>query len=726
MFGTLWFCADIINNTNARRTFTDPRWCTLSAVTVGCATSGSKKLIYISYCCYHAKMSESPHLPRSSRKLDNVKSDVRNLVASDHIARELSAALEGLFEITSYKRFRAYNGRYVGMYAKPTKTIRSSLAIEREVFVLIADYVRLHARTIVVCREAIGGEQPRLEPNVAIVLHGDPDGDENLRLWGREAGITILPIFRSGAGAMPPSSLVRQRLARELFATDSFQVTGPVSDDSEFFGRREQALDMLRQLQVGRISALFGLRKVGKTSMLNRIIDQARKSGNPKIAMVDCSLRTFHEMGAPEALKALARLSRLASQQGYAHISQTLHRSDSDIMTTFEGLWESTETNRSLLIVLDEVDYITPDSPAGTKWEKEFNEFWREFRALVQESRRRNFTLSVLVSGVSSRSFRVAEIAGIENSVLHFVPEEYLAPFSQGAADSMLRTLGKRCGLQFSAESREIIASTTAYLPYWMRMLGSYIHRRVDIDGRPIELDISTVRDLCEQFAQTEGAEIARIALQNLRRVDKPMFDLLVTCADSGQASLIQTRPLLHYGLVRQRGSSVRVESSMVRLGLELLLSEPGGQKSFASESRSSGLDLEEGEWAEELAAINRRRNILERKTREFIRVALKMSQPDGSSWVDTVISALPQKRREECMALAPDALMGRLYWIELSSILRREWATFERFFQDKRRLEGAFQLLNERPDAHAKEVDLADVALQRRELTWLEERIAK
>lgn len=69
---------------------------------------------------------------------------------------------------------------------------------------------------------------------------------------------------------------------------------------------------------------------------------------------------------------------------------------------------------------------------------------------------------------------------------------------------------------------------------------------------------------------------------------------------------------------------------------------------------------------------------------------------------------------------------MGKLYWLELGVIIAREWKHFERFFQDKRRLQSAFQLLNERPDAHAKDVDLADVALQRRELTWLEERIAQ
>jgi hypothetical protein len=33
-------------------------------------------------------------------------------------------------------------------------------------------------------------------------------------------------------------------------------------------------------------------------------------------------------------------------------------------------------------------------------------------------------------------------------------------------------------------------------------------------------------------------------------------------------------------------------------------------------------------------------------------------------------------------------------------------------------------ELLNDRPDAHAKEVDAADIALYRRELVWIEEKI--
>jgi len=172
---------------------------------------------------------------------------------------------------------------------------------------------------------------------------------------------------------------------------------------------------------------------------------------------------------------------------------------------------------------------------------------------------------------------------------------------------------------------------------------------------------------------------------------------------------------------------AAEIESPVVRDALELLRSD---QDSVDSSSKDKfprkTLDLDESEWAEELAAIGKRRNILERKTREFIRVALKMGLPNERTWTEAVITSLPQKRREDYEGLSPDSLMGKLYWLDLSSIITREWRIFERFFQDKRRFQDAFRLLNERPDAHAKEVDLADVALQRRELTWLEERISQ
>ncbi|WP_147434694.1 hypothetical protein [Micromonospora musae] len=81
-------------------------------------------------------------------KLANVKDEIRAVVGSDTTATEVASALDGLFEITSYKRFRAFNAGYIRLYAMPTKTLRGSLVIDREVMVLIAPFSSLQARTV--------------------------------------------------------------------------------------------------------------------------------------------------------------------------------------------------------------------------------------------------------------------------------------------------------------------------------------------------------------------------------------------------------------------------------------------------------------------------------------------------------------------------------------------------------------------------------------------------
>ena len=46
-------------------------------------------------------------------------------------------------------------------------------------------------------------------------------------------------------------SSLEKVLCVELYSHDPFDVTGPVSDDQNFFGRREEAIDLARKLQKG-------------------------------------------------------------------------------------------------------------------------------------------------------------------------------------------------------------------------------------------------------------------------------------------------------------------------------------------------------------------------------------------------------------------------------------------------------------------------------------------
>lgn len=292
----------------------------------------------------------------------NVHEDIRKGVSRSALASELSNALDGLFTIESYKRHGANDWKYIVLHCKPTRSMAEALLLDREALALIVNVTDLQVRTLHVARDLIAQSDGRLDPNFVIVVHADKGGDEKLRNWGRELGYKVVPIFRPKAGAIPTTESLRRSLARDLFTHDPFLFTGPVLADSEFFGRRSSALETLRQLQTARILSIFGIRKIGKTSVINRVVTLAREGGELNIAMIDCSVDGFNGLHAPEALKAIAKVAKMAATRGYAHITEALKRSDKELVPVFDDLW-SAGNSKPLALIFDEVDYITPASP---------------------------------------------------------------------------------------------------------------------------------------------------------------------------------------------------------------------------------------------------------------------------------------------------------------------------------------------------------------------------
>jgi hypothetical protein len=402
-----------------------------------------------------------------------------------------------------------------------------------------------------------------------------------------------------------------------------------------------------------------------------------------------------------------------------------LKRSDKELVPIFDDLW-SAEKPKPLAIIFDEVDYITPASPNRAHWREDFNIFWREFRVVYQEAQRMGFPLSVLVSGVSSHAFRVESFEGIENAGLHFVPEGYLAPFARQGSKQMIKDLCKRCGLILTDVDQNKLAETCGDFPYWIRLAGSYIHRAIDIQGRPRTLESDLVARLLTEFVDAEGVDAARVALEDLRRKTAEPIELLHRAAAVPHLSLAEGKLLLRYGLASQIPAGVTVTSMMIRAGLAALTEQNSSSQTLPEPKEAAmQLLLVPEEWAEELSVINRRRSIVERKLREFIHFSLKMAAPAGENWVDKVLKSLAERQRTELASLSGDALLNKLYWKELGAVIIKHWQSFEKVFGDKKRFELAMELLNDRPDAHAKPIDAADVALYRRELVWLEERLA-
>ena len=352
--------------------------------------------------------------------LNNVTQHCRNLFSESQRYRKI-------FE----------KGIYACVILSPSKRMRTNMGIDREVLLVASTFQDQQPRTLRFIVQEIENSSGRLESTVVMVVHLDRGGNLKLRNWGREAGISVIAI--NGNTEITSERDFERRLSEHLYSHDPFDVSGPVSSDTSFFGRREEAIDLARKLQNGQIRSCLGIRKIGKTSIINRVLLEIRRTYDCICIMIDCSRDEIFDSSAEKLIFSIAESIKLAKLDNENYRRIYIQNSNIDLVEARERVQtEIMSSNKPIIVVFDEVDYLTPSSPTAKNWMKDFNRFWRALRTIYQECLRENKVFSILVGGVSSYWFTVDEVDGVENSALAFVPEEFLSPIPTGASVAML------------------------------------------------------------------------------------------------------------------------------------------------------------------------------------------------------------------------------------------------------------------------------------------------
>jgi hypothetical protein len=650
------------------------------------------------------------------------------------LAQQFERLAHNLFSVTRPLQLFDYeNGVYGETYFRLNRRLSKIFSTDREVLVLITNFPDQQQRTIVALKRQIAEAAGRVEASLAIVVHADSDGNRKLKMWGREQGIALLPIL--ARDSFQDAETFERDLLLDFFANDPFDVTGPVSDDARFFGRRTEALDIARQLQGGQIRSSLGIRKIGKTSILNRILYEARENHGSVCVMIDCSKDDIWEQSASELLCSIsgAVIASAGNTPHYAEVQQS-GKNDGGLSDARKALLAAILAAESTVILFfDEVDYITPGSPtARATWTVNFNPFWRNLRAVAQEAARSERKFSLFVCGVSSKWFKEESVGGVENAALAFIPEEYLSPLAPLAIVGMIRSISRAAGLSFEDTTAELIGQACGNMPYWTRKACSYIHRNIDVRDRPCLVQRETTERLVGEFVEEEGAAIAEVALNHLFRVHPEVFAPAKSVLDGGKHTkseqLIST--LIRYGILADVGGAVVLGSGMIREGMKLCVQKRSDIEAvLVPVEEPTFLSLKFDEWADELALINASRNKLEKRLRtlalNFIKFSTLQNKSKGTT-ASRVIRCVEKSRAEKLQHLPADDLIEKLLWSELVRLVEREWDLFIPVFADLRLFTQHATVLNDRMDAHAKDADGADLAFYRRSLRWLEEAVQK
>jgi hypothetical protein len=399
-----------------------------------------------------------------------------------------------------------------------------------------------------------------------------PEPGARYRLYEirQREGLAIVPLDVSLFGQIEPNRSANDILASEIDQATGQQnlyaISGPVSGDLSFFGRERVLQQVIDLLNAGQPVGIFGLRKVGKTSLIQRL--QGRLAQQRPVALVDTQ-KSAQQQGIwslyPDIIAAFANhLQRYQAEialpdlqlwtEPEASSSEMADAFIQDLQAFHTALGEPDQDKRLLLIV-DEIDRLLP---AGEKPGYEgFATLFGQLRAANQQARMLDF----LVVGVDAAVNRVERWRDRDNEFYRALREVWMPPMEPDDVREMIESLGSQMGVRYEDEALDLLARCGGGQPFVTRqMCGRAVEGRLGRGAITVTPDQAqmTVEEFIfddpylREMWRTRLDETQRGMLRSLAKASEPLPRLELLPASQRQEALAALSALEDYTLVRR------------------------------------------------------------------------------------------------------------------------------------------------------------------------------
>lgn len=320
-----------------------------------------------------------------------------------------------------------------------------------EIQLVYAEYAEVEPRLLELVQRRIS-TNARVDHGLFMVASLDADVQRLLRR--RRGEFAAIDLHLGDLGSNAPD--VRHRMSEVLTAVDHYDMTTPVHNAAGFFGRVDELQQIISAIERGQSVGVFGLRKTGKTSLLNFVASRRRDAGRA-VVWVDISglasaddFRVRLLEGAWEATKGLD------DQIGEPPRLRTLNRSgelkvELGLMR-LHWLRDLEELSRHaggrLEVFIDEVDQLHPERSHLGAEATEMLVALTQLRGMIQRAEP-EVGLVLICAGVDPALFeRPLLRSGSDNLLYKLVRLMFLAPLSRDEMAEMVRDLGRRMGVR--------------------------------------------------------------------------------------------------------------------------------------------------------------------------------------------------------------------------------------------------------------------------------------
>jgi hypothetical protein len=359
--------------------------------------------------------------------------------------------------------------------------------------------------------------------------------------------VTIVKDFEAG---LPASKLIQGRMDDWTRRANHYYRTTPVVGEDYY--RQDNTADLIREcIRQGQPFGLFGLRRMGKTSLLLEM-QRAQEFGSACVSLKNMQAYLHRPSWAVlrDALKdwieALAPLLPPEQRQDLAQIDpqRALEPLRIDLFKQYlHSLLRLLPPEMRLVLILDEVGELLPIAPDFT--EEQFPD-WREFlaflRAIVYES-----------SGNGQGHFDqkprfVLGVANYQDDIVYssfgrdsnYNPwwkqfrEITLRPLSRQDCDRMVQDIGAMAGLYYTPGALDTLYAQTYGHPQITRELCNALAEHTEHVPRTVEAQ--------EVLATSDGFVEHNITMEkmhkSLQEIERRIIDYLATVEEARTSDL--------------------------------------------------------------------------------------------------------------------------------------------------------------------------------------------
>lgn len=613
------------------------------------------------------------------------------------------------------------NSEYRYCLVKPTDFFCEQFNLKREIIVIFSEYEHFEPRTFDAISEVYkkNTQHFRIDRICSIIISKDNKVEEEIHhiLQNDIEMQVVIPFSYSELQGGECKNLITKRFKDYFYERDLFAFESPLKKDIYFFGRRDYVHELLSRHNSGENSGVFGLRRSGKTSVL-QAIERAAIFTDTECVFIDCQDLYHYSWNLAlffiiDAIRKKINLSVVIEKNAYDDNANRQFALDLEMIIR--------QSQKDILLLFDEIEQISPKLGMENNWKDgdDFVKFWQTIRSNFHKWGN-GFTF--ILAGTNPSAIEQISINKHDNPLYNQLKaESYIPPFYVNDTKDMVNKLGGYMGLVFDDIVCAKLTQDFGGHPYLIRHFCSTINQYVNEEKLLKPVTISTaiynkvmpvfveksadnycrfILKVLEDYYPEENAFLENLALGNLRESEKYDPQMIAH--------------LLGYGII---------ESNQGVLGFKVEVLKNYLSRKF--KYKRQNLTNEE-KWAE----ISERRNRLEPKLRTIVRMQLKAKY--GTQAKQKVLGSMRSNLKIKYQNLQYKDLFDpkkcEIYFSQLGNLIDKYWEEcFKNIFsKNKKAISTYFTEINMlRLECHAAPVTDEEMDSFRGAIKQLEKEVA-